>query len=317
MPYLDKILIHIGFNKTASSWLQQKIFTSDSEFFDPLSRKTRGQSTLAELFFSDGTYMLSPFDDNEENINNEIDHILNSRPAGKKVFVLSHERLSGNPNSGGFDAKKIALMLKKTFPNGKVLILIREQKSFLVSYYFQYLGIGGTLSIQKYLTRPYDGKIPFFSPNHINYYPLIKEYYDLFGKDNVLVIPYELFSSSPGLFLDRLGRLLGINLEIELEAFSERINKKENLYLMYHLRYLNVFRKSSSVNNYSFLKNKFSKIIVDSLIRAGYLLPASWDEKIKEYLYTEIAEIVGNRYIDSNKKVSQIIDVDLSEYGYY
>ena len=87
----------------ASSWIQQKIFTADSEVFEPLSRTTSGQSTLAELFFCDGGYMLSPFDNNEENINNEIEYILSRRPAEKKVFVLSHERLSGNPNSGGFD----------------------------------------------------------------------------------------------------------------------------------------------------------------------------------------------------------------------
>jgi len=314
---LDKILIHIGYHKTASSWLQQKIFTSESDVFEPLSRKTFGQSTLAELFFRDGTYMLSPFDDNEKKIKNEIDHILSSRQAKKKVFVLSHERLSGNPNSGGFDAKKIALMLKAIFPDGKVLILIREQKSFLRSYYFQYLAIGGTFSIEKYLTRPYDNKIPFFSPNHINYYPLINEYYNLFGEDNVLIIPYELFCSDPGMFLDKLGRFLDIHLDVELETFSERINKKENLFLMYRLRCLNIFRKSSSVNNYSFLRNKYAKRIVDTLIRAGYFLPSTWDEKTSEYLYAQIAKFVGNRYVDSNKKVAQIIDIDLAEYGYY
>ena len=314
---MNKILIHIGYHKTASSWIQQKIFTADSEIFEPLSRRTHGQSTLAELFFSDGSYMLSPFDDNEEKINNEIKFILSTRPTEKKVFLLSHERLSGNPNSGGFDAKKIALMLKTIFPNGKVLILIREQKSFLLSYYFQYLAIGGTFSIEKYLTRPYDFKIPFFSPNHINYYPLINEYSNLFGTDNVLIIPYELFCSDPDLFLDRLGHFLDVNLGIELEAFSERINKKENLYLMYHLRCLNVFRKSASINNYSFLKNRYAKKIVDRLIRAGYFLPTAWDEKIKEQLFKKIAKFVGNRYVDSNKKVAQIIDVDLSQYGYY
>jgi hypothetical protein len=261
--------------------------------------------------------MLSPFDDNEKKIKNEIDYILSSRQANEKVFVLSHERLSGNPNSGGFDAKKIALMLKAIFPDGKVLILIREQKSFLLSYYFQYLAIGGTFSIKKYLTRPYDGKIPFFSPHHINYYPLINEYRHLFGKDNVLIIPYELFCSEPGLFLSKLEGFLDIHIDVELETFSERINKKENLFLMYHLRCLNGFRKSSSVNNYSFLKNKYAKRTVDMLIRAGYFLPDIWDEKIKEYLYSQIAKFIGSRYVDSNKMVAQLIDIDLSQYGYY
>lgn len=314
---MDKILIHIGYHKTASSWLQQKIFTSDSKVFEPLSRKTYGQSTLAKLFFCDGIHMLSPFDDNEIKIKNEIDHILNSCKTKEKVFVLSHERLSGNPNSGGFDAKKIAWMLKAIFPDGKVLILIREQKSFLLSYYFQYLAVGGTFSIEKYLTKPYDGRIPFFSPNHINYYPLINEYYNLFREDNVLIIPYELFCTDPGLFLDRLERFLGVTVDVEVEVFSERINQKENLFLMYHLRFLNVFRKSNSLNNYSILKNKYFKRIVNTMIRAGYFLPNTWDEKIKKKLYEQITEFVGSRYIDSNKKMAKLIDIDLSQYGYY
>ena len=314
---MDKILIHIGYNKTASSWLQQRLFTSDSKVFEPLSRTASGQSTLAELFYLDGTYMLSPFDDNKKKIENEIDSILSSRQANEKVFVLSHERLSGNPNSGGFDAKKIALMLKAIFPDGKVLILIREQKSFLLSYYFQYLAIGGTFSIKKYLTRQYDGKIPFFSPHHINYYPLINEYCQLFGKDNVLIIPYELFCQEPKLFLKKLGRFLDIHLDVELSSFSERVNQKENLFMMYHLRCLNGFKKSSSVNNYSFLKNKYAKRIVNKLIRAGYFLPNTWDENIKKFLYSQIAKFVGSRYVDSNKMVAQLIDIDLSQYGYY
>lgn len=261
--------------------------------------------------------MLSPFDDNKKKIENEIDSILSSRQANEKVFVLSHERLSGNPNSGGFDAKKIALMLKAIFPDGKVLILIREQKSFLLSYYFQYLAIGGTFSIKKYLTRQYDGKIPFFSPHHINYYPLINEYCQLFGKDNVLIIPYELFCQEPKLFLKKLGRFLDIHLDVELSSFSERVNQKENLFMMYHLRCLNGFKKSSSVNNYSFLKNKYAKRIVNKLIRAGYFLPNTWDENIKKFLYSQIAKFVGSRYVDSNKMVAQLIDIDLSQYGYY
>ena len=52
-----------------------------------------------------------------------------------KVPVISHERLSGYPHSGGHDSKEIAHRLAAVFPNAKVVIVIREQKSMILSNY--------------------------------------------------------------------------------------------------------------------------------------------------------------------------------------
>ena len=192
---MENLLIHIGYHKTATTWLQQKLFITESEVFEPMSMLRKGHSSLAKHFFyDDEQYLLSPFEYNEARIQKEIESIKGSNDKLiLKIPVISHERLSGNPHSSGFDAKKIASMLKSTFPKAKILIIVREQKSFILSNYFQYLSIGGTCNLNKYLNTKYDGKRPFFSPNHIKYLPLITEYYNLYGKNNVLVLPYEMF----------------------------------------------------------------------------------------------------------------------------
>ena len=41
--------------------------------------------------------------------------------------VLSAERLSGNPHSGGYDSLQTAERLHRLFPQAKVLVVVREQ----------------------------------------------------------------------------------------------------------------------------------------------------------------------------------------------
>ena len=126
---VNNLLIHIGYHKTASTWLQNILFTSKSKVFEPLSMKSHGFSSLARHFIlDDENHLLSPFNNNEIRIQEEIERIVKSKPElNSKIPVLSHERLSVSPHSSGFDAHKIAGMLKYSFPDAKILIVIREQ----------------------------------------------------------------------------------------------------------------------------------------------------------------------------------------------
>ena len=64
-----KILFHIGYHKTATSWLQNQLFISTSRNFVPVSKNNKGHSTLAKDFICDKEgYLLSSFDNNEISI---------------------------------------------------------------------------------------------------------------------------------------------------------------------------------------------------------------------------------------------------------
>ena len=49
----DNTLIHIGYHKTATTWLQKKLFISGNEFFEPISNQPKGQSSLSKHFILD------------------------------------------------------------------------------------------------------------------------------------------------------------------------------------------------------------------------------------------------------------------------
>ncbi|WP_419662622.1 putative sulfotransferase domain protein [Desulfosarcina variabilis str. Montpellier] len=317
---LDNLLIHIGYHKTGSTWLQKQLFTSGNEVFEPLSMANKGHSTLAKHFIYDAEdYLLSPFDYNEEAIRNALSKILNANEKVRsKIPVLSHERLSGNPHSGGFDSVKIALMLKRIFPKARILIVIREQKSFILSNYFQYLSIGGLCGIEKYLDTKYDGRRPFFSPSFIDFVPLVSKYHDLYGEQNVLVLPYELFKLHPQEFITSIERFLSLNININSITFDIFLNKKKDHFLMHGLRFTNLFRRSTSVNNYSWLCNCCTMIVAEAGLNIlGKVVPDRLNRITTERLKRIIYKWTGTRYLKSNQMLSKIIGIDLSEYGYF
>lgn len=314
----NTVLIHIGYHKTGSTWLRNEIFIDESDIFSPIKREHGGHSQFADHFVCDEEgYILNSFDTNEKVLKQNQSEIL-STYKGNKIKVISHERLSGNPHSAGFDASIIANRIKTTFPNGKILIVIREQKSFILSNYFQYLSIGGTFGIKRYLTTKYDGVRPKFSPNHIDYYGLISTYQELFGKENVLVLPYEMFNTQKELFFKFFGDFLGAEVKIDEDRFQVKRNKKKKHFINYHLRFLNRFVHATSVNNHSFWSKGVIKYSSKALIKFFQLFSTTgMDKKTINKIKDYIDEVVGNRYEESNKKVSQLIDIDLSKYKYY
>lgn len=317
---MNNVLIHIGYHKTGTTWLQQEVFSKTSSVFEPLSLNEKdGHSSLARDFIwgNDG-YLLNPFDLNENSIYSHLKEIKTKKGNSDKIYVMTDERLSGSPHSSGFNSSVISKRIKNIFPKGKILIVIREQNSWLLSNYFQYLTAGGTHSLKKYLNTKYDGKRPGFSPNHVFYHYLIQDYQNKFGKENVLVLPYELFRSEKSIFLEKISEFINKKIVIDNKAFENVRNKNSNYYLNYKLRFLNRFVRSTSVNNNSPFSNKFSRIIALSIKRGTALLfPQKLDDLYRNKLKGIIEEWANGRYIESNKITDKLIDGNLEKYNYW
>jgi len=263
---MKNILFHIGYHKTASSWFQEHLFVAGNDLFHPLSDNKRGQSTFAKYFVMDKDhFLLHPLESNQVFLKQEFDRLINKTPdLNNKTVVVSQERLSGTPHSSGFDASLIANRIASFAPDAKVLIIIREQRSWLLSNYFQYIAVGGTQSIDKYLNQVY-GKRPHFSYKHVNYHYLIQDYHNLLGKDNVCVLPYELFKSDSSTFFKQFSHFINQDIRVKEIDLTTKINQGHNQFTNYHLRHLNWMTDSNSLNNYSILSNRFTRPIAKSI----------------------------------------------------
>jgi hypothetical protein len=233
------------------------------------------------------------------------------------VPVLSHERLSGNPHSGGYDRIAIADRLASVFPEARILIVIREQRSMIRSVYKQYLREGGASSLARYLAPPKQGiaRIPMFAFEFFEYDRLIQHYLKLYGAGSVLVLPYEMLKADQAEFTSRIlkfmgveasGRIAGAAQNVGLSALSLSIK-----------RWLNLFLIRDRLNPAGLIGDPRFNTCLEMMFRGlDFVLPEAIKIPWEKRLGRAVDRQVGNRYRQSNKRTAALVESELAELGY-
>ena len=308
---MSDILLHIGYHKTATTWLQRFLFDNSAMGF----KSPFGLSQLSAYLFDPHALDFDP-------AKTGAHLLLACREVGKAGVMptISWERLSGNPHSGGYDSKELADRLQEVFPRARVLIAIREQKSMILSTYKQYVKIGGTNPLSTYLHPPADdARVPLFDFDHFKYHRLIQYYFRLFGRSNVLVLPYELFKGSPQSFIQRI--LLFCKREgkqLEALPFTAQANPSLTGLSVALKRGINrIVAERSRLNINPLLSGqkttRWAALFLSKLDRMAPTSSKTWCDK---QLQATIQRFVGDRYKESNILTAQMLDMDLAQYGY-
>ncbi len=142
------------------------------------------------------------------------------------------------------------LHLRQVFPEARVLIVIREQRSMIVSTYKQYVKAGGACKLSRFLEPPPKWRVPAFDFGHFEYDRLIGHYYSLFGRDAVLALPYEQFVEDGPTFVQRIAEFAGSPIPPEvLERMPfRRRNKARSALAIAATRPLNHLCPATDVN---------------------------------------------------------------------
>jgi len=173
-------LLHIGYHKTATSWMQQRLFTNEHGYH----QIARHQEVWDHIVSPHGLC----FD--AKGMREVIREGLADMPDGM-VPVISSEILSGHPFFGGMGSDDYARRLKEIAPNARILITIRSQMKALTSIYMQYLLRGGTMGPEKFFDGDPDLGFHGFRSEHYDYHRLVGHYQALFGAENVYVVTQE------------------------------------------------------------------------------------------------------------------------------
>lgn len=192
------MLVHIGFHKTGTTFLQRRVFNQPSLGFDLVW--SVGNGWPAEHFVLTDAYSFEP-----EAVRT---HFEECRADPDLIPVISHEILSGNEMQGKYHGEMVAGRLAQTFPNARILIGIREQVGMVLSLYGQYIRDGGVYDLHDFFKVEVDrpGFRSICRPEHLEYHRTYRHYEALFGAENVCVLPIELLARDPQSYLDRLGR---------------------------------------------------------------------------------------------------------------
>ena len=306
-------LIHIGFHKTGSSLLQHRVFASSELGFCQPPNKS---DLLHRAFI-----LRDPNQPCEPEALALLQEVQQKAETGGKVTALSHERLSGYPASGGYDQFEIANRLVEGFPEAKILIVIREQCSAILSMYLQTISDGSALSLKEFLNPPetHIRRQPLFRPSFYAYDGLIQHYQTLFGEQQVKVLPFEWLQVNPSRFGDELLQFSGAiptgTIDIG-SAISSPFNPSLPLGFQLIRRQCNKVFRSQLANNGPINVPATSVQAAVKKIRPALSPLSVVDKPLKRRYQNLIDKTFDGVFSESNTKTELLTGMNLKTLGY-
>ena len=326
------IFIHVGLHKTATTFLQTKIFPFIKEVqVAGYCVETNSNCPLNNLVES---YNNIKYKNDSKLIDNELKllkkEFLNFINQNKeKNILISNEALAASyRNYNKSSHLYLANCLKNSFNNAKIIYIIRKQSDWLESFYNQYIiknnayssidfgGYSGFTTLNQFIgyeNNSFKNK-GFLNINDLDWYYMTKNYIELFGKENVLVLPYELLKENLNEFLRRFYEFTDFkpyypeSIEIVNEKMSKEIFKY-NPVLSKYGKFIHSMEEST-LKKFILKNDRGIKKFLNKYFTKNFNFN-------NENLSKEQKEIITNIHKDSNKKLSELIEIDLRQYRYF
>jgi len=308
------VLLHVGFHKTATTWFQSELFSRPELDFVPL-----GERNLVHQAFC----IPHPLEPGGPGVRRILAEAREATAAGR-YFVISHERLSGYPASGGYDSRLIAERLRRHFPNARVFCLFREQRAMILSAWRQQVVDGGGLSLRHFIDppEPHIRRLPLFDPAMYRYSLLLGHYRALFGEDHVQFRPYEAFCAQPASILAGIAELLDHprlrRAAAALASSMSAPNPSLSMPVLHCQRFMNAHFARTQLSQACLVDLGAGSIraaarVLDRAL--GWLL-RPLDARGRHKAALRIAERFASFYDEDNLRLASLVGLPLAEYGY-
>ena len=305
-----KIIFHIGFFKTATTFLEDN-FYSRNEHINYLNISNKYEIVKILHFIKNST----PKQYNSE-YKKFYSLVKKLKWSKKKINVISAVGLTDvlSQNDISLDLSVILSRIKSlySFKNKnkiKILLTYREQKSYILSRYAEnidyFIKIKKTWSnFQKFQKDIYKVDVKkktkekyFFES--LKYFLILQKCSSIFGKKNIKFINYKLLQSNKKLFLKNIYRFIGI-----------KYNK--NLELFYHPKNI-----SKKIDNEYFLKGPKIKKILMNNIENKNLIEKFLFRKIKNFFFIILNIIffnLNNFFMPQKIKFDEKFEIKIRQY---
>ena len=295
-------LIHVGYPKTGSTWLQGKLFSDESLGFYQVPRL----EALEALVFHDAM----EFDVGAAG--KIFAPHLQAAEERRLVPVISNEVLVGDQTQGRYWGAMVAERLRETFPEARVLLVFREQAEMVASAYGQHIRVGGRSSLDAFLKRE-PGFDCYCRMDFLEYDRMVGRYQELFGAENILALPFEMLRGCISDFASRIFDFIGLPTPPEIDAhvinagfgaLTLEIRRRLNRFLT-PWTYFDGPRPPLGYRAGEWASNALERIL-------PHALHQSRERRLKEIA----TAAVGERFAESNRRTSEMIGIDLASYGY-
>jgi hypothetical protein len=299
----EQVAVHIGFHKTATTWLQREVFPHHSHLRPYVEGRVWNDPFLREIVAA------SDRDFDPERARSAFESGLPrlGPPAEDSVVVVSAERLSGHAASGGYDSLRVARRLHDTLPDARVLMVVRSQIDMIESEYRQLVGEGypGPIS-SLWSSDPW--KTTQFDLGHYEYDALVREYHAQFGAPKVAVFSYEGIVADRSRFLERLASFLGVEpFDLGADAAGRAVHPGLPNRGLGLLRALNRFRRSEL--------NRFPIVDLGSAWRGPIVAVARRLPRKRHLIPAAKRAELAERYRDANARLVALVpDEDFTPF---
>lgn len=303
------MLLHIGYHKTGTTFIQTHVFTRENGFLVPWTVFT---GEPIEHFV-----LTHPLRFDAKAVRRAFDRAIETAGDHALIPAISHEDLSGHPLWSRYYGFDVAERLHATFPEAKVLIAVREQKSMLRSLFGQYIVQDGLSPLSEFIGT--GNELPGFRPicrlDHLEYDMLVGRYRELFGDEQVLVLPFELLRKDAIAFEQSIYDFAGSPMRargshppenVGLGAMTLAVNQ-----------WLNQFARKPKLpgpDYWSWPWSYRTKLRVCRVLQK--VIPARWHHARDQAIRRYIADRVGDYFKDSNHRLAAMTGLDLRSLGY-
>ena len=225
-----------------------------------------------------------------------------------KFFMPAKEnQVKGEISTVYMYDSSVASKIKKEFPNIKILVYLRNPIERTYSHYY----------FNKYTTRvdsskSFEQAIKNYPAVYINtslYYKCLKLYFDLFPRENILVLIYEDIKKDSLKFIQNIYRFLGIDDSFVPPSLNRKINPTIRHKYRYLTKTIHPLLIALHKIKASFLIDNFKKIPLGKKI----VKLIKDKETIKKPLMDpETRKYLQQVFTDDIKNLEKLIDRDLS-----
>lgn len=326
------VFFHIGMGKAGSTYLQQELFPNlkGISYVDHFQYDNPVSSFLVKLYYEQNLWNAHSTE-YKEKANLFLTSVDNR--------LYSWESIVGNPYANFHNHFLFADVLKEICPEGKIILIIRKQDDYIHSQYMQAVQMGSAFSI-RYFMNYSGGNFGTYTPSPwkkanldvkiLNYMNFLNTYIKRFGKENVLILPYELLKENPGRFIKKIEAFTGSTyIEQSSQKLSSVHNKSYSLLSYYIAIIINGITDPTCPSVIRFIKNILSKVFSVFNQRPGrkkssfglrHVLQNGLDRIFyirADLLSPEQRKSILAFHKESNKQLDALYGLELKKYGYY
>ena len=210
---LSKIVIHIGYSKAASTWLQEIFYNCENLSY--YHKPTLWRTSEEKVYWD----------------KNGLIRLVKKDIFPNKPLIISHEHLilpGIHPTlicaTTNLDyVRQLANFLSNNLKKPRIILIIRRQDSLIASRYHQYIMQGGSLNANSFLAELLPNNNPFKYCDY-RFSKVIELLKKVIGEAHMLVATVDDIKISPDKFLKHCSEFVGTNISSCSPKEKSRVN---------------------------------------------------------------------------------------------